>query len=191
MADPRADAWADALDLLDSRHARVGVTARSHAAWWLDVAAVMRGESRDPRGWRAVDPYEDEVGLERPGPPYPWVEPPVSPQDVERFSTKVRELPRSSAASLLVVLGVVGMDVAKAWRWEERRPEMERRAGAILSRFPDGTRFYSNVGWTGEHPDFYEQPVTGMHQLSQDLWDAGLIAVGDTEVAVLWTFESL
>ncbi|MFG2294122.1 hypothetical protein [Streptomyces sp. NPDC048603] len=186
-----ADSWANALELFDARNAFVGVTARSHTEWWLDAAALLRGTARDPRGWRALDPYEDEIGLERPAPPYPWIEPPASAADVERFRGMVRELPRPSVSSLLVLLGIVGMDVSKTWRWEERRPGMERRAADILRRFPDGTRFYSNIGWTGDHPDFYEQPVAGMHQFSQDLWDAGLIAVNDTEVALFWTFESL
>ncbi|WP_328393911.1 hypothetical protein OHS70_04590 [Streptomyces sp. NBC_00390] len=192
MEHPNAEAWAEAIELFDARYAFVGVAARSQSEWWFDVASLIRGETQDPRGWRARDPYDDEIGLERPADPlYPWIQPPATPEDAESFRGMVRELPRSSVLSLLVLLGIVGMDVSKTWRFEERRHEMEGRAAALLARFPEGTRFYSNISWTGEQPDFYEQPVTGMAQFSQDLWDAGLIAVNDTEVAMFWTFESL
>lgn len=65
---------------------------------------------------------------------------------------------------------------------------MERRAEVIMARFAEGTRFYSNIGWTGKEPDFYEQPVTGMNPFSRYGWDAGLIAVNDAEVALIWAF---
>lgn len=90
----------------------------------------------------------------------------------------------------MVLLAVVGMNVSKSRDFEDRRPEMERRARVLLSRFPDGACFYSNVGWKGEHPNFYEQPVNGTSPFSRSRWDAGLIAVNDTEVALIWTFES-
>lgn len=102
----------------------------------------------------------------------------------------MRELPRSSVRSLLVLLGILGLDVAKASNWERRRPGMERRADLIMSRFPSGTRFHSNLGWKGDHPDFYEQPFRTHDPFSRYDWDAGLIAVNDDEVAVFWNFLS-
>ncbi|WP_405827890.1 hypothetical protein [Streptomyces sp. NBC_00105] len=108
---------------------------------------------------------------------------------MQRFNSSVEELPRSSVQSLMVFLAVVGMNVSKSRDFEDRRPEMERRARVLLSRFPDGTCFYSNFDWKGEHPNFYEQPVNGTSPFSRSRWDAGLIAVNDTEVALIWTFE--
>lgn len=186
--DLTAQAWADGLALYESRWAFAAVARRDQAEWWFDVAAIMRGETSDPRGWASLDPYEDESDREVDA--FAWVEPPTHPADVERFQRSVRELPRSSVESLMVLLGVVGMNVSKTWGFEERRPEMERRALVLLSRFPDGTRFYSNVGWQGERPNFYEQPVNGVSTFSRSRFDAGLIAVNDTEVALIWTFES-
>ncbi|MCM1966312.1 MULTISPECIES: hypothetical protein [unclassified Streptomyces] len=38
-------------------------------------------------------------------------------------------------------------------------------------------------------PNFYEQPVNALSPFSRSRWDAGLLAVNDTEVALIWTFE--
>ncbi|WP_404957663.1 hypothetical protein [Streptomyces sp. 147326] len=67
----------------------------------------------------------------------------------------------------------------------------ETWADVIMSRFPGDTRFHSNLGWKGDHPDSYEQPVTGMDPFSRFGWDAGLIAVNDAEVGVFWAFEPI
>ncbi|MEJ8644758.1 hypothetical protein WKI68_32770 [Streptomyces sp. MS1.HAVA.3] len=149
----------------------------------------MRLETRDPRAWESIDPFEGEEER-REDPLFPWLEIPSTPADAERCLPRVGELPRSSVRSLVVLLGVLGLDVAKTWRWEERRPEMERRADVILSRFPDGTRFSTNLGWKGDRPDFYEQGVWAYNSFSQYDCDAGLIAVNDDEVAVFWNFLS-
>ncbi|MFD7258108.1 hypothetical protein [Streptomyces sp. NPDC059874] len=188
MDDLTAGAWADGLALYEDRWAFAAVAPRRHPDWWFDVAAIMRGDTVDPRGWASLDPYEDE--FDRMVEAFAWIEPPTSGADVERFNTYVKELPRSSVQSLMVLLAVVGMNASKSRDFEERRPEMERRARVLLSRFPDGTRFYSNVGWKGERPNFYEQPVDGIGPFSRSCWDAGLIAVNDAEVALIWTFES-
>jgi hypothetical protein len=150
----------------------------------------MRGQGRNPRGWRTLDPYEGEIALERPAPPCPWIDPPATETDTDRFKTLVRKLPKSSARSLLVVLSIPGMDVAKACDWERQRPKLVHRADALLSRFPAGTHFYSNIGWKGD-PYFYEQGVWGgLDPFSCYGWDAGLIAVNDDEVALFWNFQN-
>ncbi|MET9572994.1 hypothetical protein ACFYNW_37360 [Streptomyces virginiae] len=188
MDDLTAETWADGLVLYEDRYAFSAVTRREHTEWWFDVAAIMRGETTDPRGWASLDPYEDVSDREVEA--FAWVAPPTHPADVERFRRSVRELPRSSVKSLMVLLAIVGMDASKTWDFEERRPKMERRALGLLSRFPDRTRFFSNIGWKGEQPNFYEQPVNGINPFSRSRLDAGLIAVNDTEVALIWTFES-
>ncbi|WP_326591469.1 hypothetical protein [Streptomyces sp. NBC_01294] len=185
-----SETWADALDLYESSYTFVSVAPRVHGRWWLDFTSIVRLEARDPRGWRSIDPDEEEFDL-RVDPIYPWLDPPATMEEAERFQGRVKQLPRASVRSLLVLLGILGMDVSKASNWERRRPGMEHRAEAIMSRFPAGTHFYSNLGWKGDHPAFYEQPVTGMDPFSQFGWDAGLIAVNDDEVAVFWTFEPI
>ncbi|MEV8532912.1 hypothetical protein [Streptomyces sp. NPDC051211] len=191
MMEPlTAEIWADALDLYESSYTFVSVAPRVHAEWWLDFASIVRLEARDPRGWRSIDPDEEEFDL-RVDPIYPWLQPPATVEEAERFHGRVKELPRSSVRSLLVLLGILGMDVSKAPNWDRRRPGMERRADVITSRLSSDTRFYSNLGWKGDHPDFYEQPVTGMDPFSQHGWDAGLIAVNDAEVGVFWAFEPI
>ncbi|MFD4739693.1 hypothetical protein ACFWNR_32590 [Streptomyces virginiae] len=148
----------------------------------------MRGQISDPRGWRSLDPDEDE-DERRDDPLFPFTEVPTTPEGVVRFRQRVTELPRSAVQSLVVVLGIPGLEVAKAVDFGRDRPEMERRARLILSRFRPGTRFYSNVGWKTESPDFYEQPIRLTDPLSRYGWDAGLIAVNDAEVAMIWYFD--
>ncbi|WP_327415713.1 hypothetical protein [Streptomyces sp. NBC_01233] len=189
--DLNAEAWADALKLYTWVSTFVGVAPREHDEWWLDVGAVMRLETRDPRGWESIDPYEGEdERLE--DPLFPWLETPSTPADAERYRGRVDEIPRSSVRSLIVLLGAgtSRTDVSRSPGWEEHRPQTERRAEAILSRFPDGTRFYTNLGWKSDHPDFCEQPFRTHDPFSRYDWDAGLIAVNDDEVAVLWNFLS-
>ena len=191
MEEGRLDAqdWSDALKLYERVTTFVGVAPRGHDEWWLDVSAIMRLEARDPRGWESLDPYEEE-DERREDPLFPWLGTLSTPADAERCRGEVAELPRSSVRSLVVLLGVLGLDVSRTWRWEERRPGMERRADAILSRFPHGTAFYTNAGWEGDRPDFYEQSVRTYNSFSHYDCDAGLIAVNEDEVAVFWSFLS-
>ncbi|MFA7769043.1 hypothetical protein [Streptomyces sp. NRRL S-448] len=119
MDDLTAESWADGRALYEDRGAFVAVAPRVHAQGWFDVAAIMRGEEVEA---------------------FAWIEPPTRPADAERFQRSVRELPRSSTTSLMVLLGIPGMDVTKAPESDRPRPERERRARLIFSPFPDGTR---------------------------------------------------
>ncbi|MFD9370425.1 hypothetical protein ACFWA6_22385 [Streptomyces sp. NPDC060020] len=189
--DLNAEAWADALTLYTWVSTFVGVAPREHDEWWLDVGAVMRLETRDPRGWESIDPYQGED--ERlDDPMFPWLETPSTPVDADRHRGRVGEIPRSSVRSLIILLGAgtSRLDLSTSPGWEEREQETERRADAILSRFPDGTRFSTNLGWKGDHPDFCAQPFRTHAPFSRYDWDAGLIAVNDDEVAVFWNFLS-
>ncbi|MER7176542.1 hypothetical protein [Streptomyces mesophilus] len=182
--------WSDALKLYEWLSTFVAVAPRGHDEWWLDAGAVMRLETRDPRGWESIDPFEGEE--ERLGDPlYPWLETPSTVADVERYRSLVWELPRRAVTPLLVLLGVgIRADLTKTPGWEEHRQERERRAAVILSRFPDSTRFYTNLEWKPDRPDFYRQPSRGWNPFSGYDWDAGLIAVNDDEVAVFWNFQN-
>lgn len=194
MEERRLDAhtWSDALKLYAWLSTFVAVAPRKHDEWWLDVGAIMRLETRDPRGWESIDPYEGEEERQD-DPLFPWLETPSGPADAERYRRRVGELPRSSVRSLLVLLGSAASpsDITRSQDWEERGPTMERRADAILSRFPDGTRFYTNLGWKGDRPDFYSPSSRSHDSFSHYDWDAGLIAVNDDEVAVFWNFQSV
>ncbi|MFI8812769.1 MULTISPECIES: hypothetical protein [unclassified Streptomyces] len=184
-----AEDWADALALF-YRYTFVAVTRREHDEWWRDAWSIMRGEARDPRGWASLDPdAEEEERADDPA--FPFVPPPTNTSsDVLLWSRRVTELPGSSAGSLLVTLATNWLDVSREWEFDRRRPEMERRARVVLSRFPSKTRFYSNVGWKGDEPDFYAQPVRSTDPLSRYDWDAGLIAVSDDEVGLFWSFDA-
>ncbi len=194
MEEGRLDAatWSDALKLYEWLCTFVAVAPREHDEWWFDVGSIMRLETRDPRGWESIDPYEGE-DERREDPLFPWLETPSTPADAERYGERVEELPRSSVRSLVVLLGAgtSSVDLSRSLGWEDRRPEMERRADVILSRFPDGTRFFTNLGWKGDRPDFYKQSSRGHDSFSHYGWDAGLIAVNDDEVAVFWNFLSV
>ncbi|WP_251018335.1 hypothetical protein [Streptomyces sp. ISL-1] len=188
MRDIDAEAWADALELF-YRYTFVAVTRREHQEWWYDVASIMRGEAQDPRGWQSLDTDRDE-DERRDDPGFPFAPPPATAEDVESCRRRVTELPRSSVETLLVTLATNWLDVSREWEFDRRRPEMERRAHVVLSRFPAESRFYSNIGWKGESPDFYAQPVRSTDPFSRYDWDAGLIAVSDTEVGLVWSFDA-
>ncbi|MFE7140229.1 hypothetical protein ACFVAG_21000 [Streptomyces sp. NPDC057644] len=193
MNEDRLDsaAWSEGLKLYEWLVTFVGVAPREHEEWWLDVGAIMRLETRDPRGWESIDPNEGE-DERREDPLFPWLEAPSTPADAESYSRRVGEIPRSSVRSLLVLLGAgtPRLDLSKSLNWDELLPETERRADVILSRFPEGTRFYTNLGGTSDHPDFYQQPYRTHSPFSRNDWDAGLIAVNDDEVAVFWNFQN-
>ncbi|MEU3723442.1 hypothetical protein [Streptomyces sp. NPDC031705] len=190
MGDITGHAWSDALKLYRWLCTFVAVAPRNHKEWWLDVDAIMRLETRDPRGWESIDPYEgEEERLE--DPLFPWVETPSILADSEHGKGRLKELPRSSVRSLLVRLGSAAhSDLSYAPGWEEHRSGKEHQAEVILSRFPEGTRFYTNLGWQGELPDFYRQSPRSHAPFSHYDWDAGLIAVNDDEVAVFWNFQN-
>ncbi|MFE6101188.1 hypothetical protein ACFVQ4_14590 [Streptomyces laurentii] len=182
-------AWREALKLYRWVCTFVAVARREHDDWWLDVGAIMRRETRDPRGWESLDPYEDEEER-REDPLFPWLETPSTPADAERYRPMTSEVPRSSVPSLLVMFTVSPLsDPSRLPDWEKYGPERERRAKTLLSRFPDGTRFFSNLGcWEGDRPDFLKQSSLGSNPFSGFDWDAGLIAVNNDEVAVIWNF---
>ncbi|MEV7615734.1 hypothetical protein [Streptomyces sp. NPDC089799] len=185
-----AETWREALGLYEWLSTFVAVAPREHEEWWLDVGAVMRLETRDPRGWESVDPFEGEEER-REDPLFPWLETPSTPADAERFRGRVQEVPRHAVRSLIVRLGSAPVSDLSRWPgWEEGLPESERRADVILSRFPDGTRFHTNLDPKGDLPDFYRWSAVAYDAFSRYDWDAGLIAVNDEEVAVLWNFQN-
>ncbi|WP_433571206.1 hypothetical protein [Streptomyces sp. CA-251247] len=188
MTDTGAEAWAEAL-LLFERFTFVAVSRREHEEWWYDVASIMRGEAQDPRGWQSLDPHEgqDERWED---PIFPFMPPPATETDVELWRKRVKEIPRTSVERLLVTLASAWLDVTREWEFSRRRPEMERRARVLLSRFPPGTRFFANTGWESENPDFYVCGATGVNPFTQYNADAGLIAVSDTEVGLVWSFDA-
>ncbi|MFD5203172.1 hypothetical protein ACFWM7_24190, partial [Streptomyces sp. NPDC058375] len=132
MEAGRLDAakWSDALKLYDWLVTFVGVAPREHEERWLDVGAIMRLETRDPRGWESIDPDEGE-DERREDPLFPWLEAPSTPADAESYSRRVGEIPRSSVRSLLVLLGAgtPRLDLSKSPSWDDRRPGWERTPG--------------------------------------------------------------
>lgn len=198
MATPDVEAWADALAMYEQRYsyALLGPRAHQDSAW--DVAAVMRREAVDPRDWRWIDVDEGEE--ERLADPFfPFVLPPSDPEGAAAWRAGLRAVPRTSVERLLVLLSTTWLDVPRELarnHFESRRPELERKAGVILSRFSEGTSFHANTGFPGvrtgnrvDDPDFYEM-TTGCNPRSQYDWDLGLVAVSETEVGVFWSFDA-
>ncbi|MET7356564.1 hypothetical protein ACFWAN_32085 [Streptomyces mirabilis] len=193
-----AETWAEALNMYERRYSYVLVGPREHQDWVRDAAAAMRREVADPRSWRWLDVDEgEEERLEDPF--FPFVLPPSDPEGAAAWRRGLRTVPRTSVERLLVVLSTTWLDVPKERarnNFETRRPELERKARVVLSRFPEGTSFYTNVGYPGAStgsavnaPDFYEA-ITGCTPVSQYDWDLGLIAVTDTEIGLFWSFDA-
>ncbi|MET8409335.1 hypothetical protein ABZV34_14790 [Streptomyces sp. NPDC005195] len=193
-----AGTWAEALSMYERRYSYVLVGPRAHQDWVRDAAAVMRREVADPRSWRWLDADEgEEERLEDTF--FPFVPPPADPQGVAAWRRGLWTVPRMSVERLLVVLSTTWLSVPKERArngFEARRAELERKARVILSRFPEGTSFYTNAGHPSASPggdvnapDFYEA-ITGCTPVSQYDWDLGLIAVTDTEIGLFWSFDA-
>ena len=188
VADLDEQTWADAIGMYERRATIAKVTGREHENWVLDLATLMRGDTRDARGWRTVDHWEGE--LERfDEPSYPFVGPRgavATPPDA--WKPYLYEIPRSQAVRFLVALSTPWIDVTKEPDFEERREVLEANARVVLSRFPEGSHFYANTGRDSASRDYYQR-VSGWHSFSVRTYDFGLVLVSETEVGMVWSFR--
>ncbi|MFI7084493.1 hypothetical protein ACIBUR_12915 [Streptomyces anulatus] len=122
-------------------------------------------------------------------PAFPFRVPPMDEGGAAEWRSRLCEIPRSSVVRLLVMLATNEMNVTRQHGFAERRAGMECHAQAILSRFPDGSKFFTNTRHGGEIPDFYER-VSGCWPMSQYVWDFGLFAVSDKEIGLIWSFDA-
>lgn len=182
-----ADSWRLAVDMYDRRYTFVAAGPRTREDWLHDVVSVMRGETADPRGWRTIDPDEGEEERED-DPAYPFATPPVDETGSRHWRGRLREIPRYAVVRLLVLLATLDLDVSGDPRFPEKLAEMEGNARVILTRFPDGTRFFTNTWGGGVDLDFYQQ-ISTCSPLSQYAWDLGLLWVSDQEVGLVWSFD--
>ncbi|MZE47663.1 hypothetical protein GTY49_32935 [Streptomyces sp. SID5477] len=171
-----------------NRYSFIAVGPRTHEDWLPDVAAVMHRRRADPRGWRGRDSEQGEQELEE-DPGFPFRVPPADAAGAAEWRSRLFEIPRSAVVRLLVMLATDGMDVSRQYGFGDRRTGMEEHARVILSRFPEGSEFFTNTRHDGDHPDFYEK-VTGCWPMSQYAWDFGLLAVSDEEVGLVWSFDA-
>ncbi|GAA3997711.1 hypothetical protein GCM10022384_50950 [Streptomyces marokkonensis] len=183
-----ANTWAAAVEMYRNRYSFIAVGPRAHEDWLPDVAAVMHREVADPRGWRGRDSERGEVELEE-DPGFPFRAPPADEAVAAEWRSRLFEIPRSAVVRLLVMLATDAMDVSRQYGFADRRLGMEEHGQVILSRFPEGSRFFTNTRHGGDHPDFYEK-VTGCWPMSQYAWDFGLLAASDDEIGLIWSFDA-
>ncbi|MGW1036620.1 hypothetical protein ACWD4Z_31020 [Streptomyces antibioticus] len=186
MAELDERSWAEAIGMYERRYTIAKVTRRGHEDWVYDVHALMRGDTPDARGWRVNDPLVDE--FERLDDPYyPFIDLPIDPEKAQILRSRVHEIPRPSAKKFLVALSTTWLSVAKTEDFEEHRTGLEAKADIILSRFPEGSRFYANTGRDSAEMDYYRH-ISGCNTISTHVWDLGLFLVSDTEVGMVWSF---
>ncbi|MFJ8547323.1 hypothetical protein ACIRFH_36220 [Streptomyces sp. NPDC093586] len=183
-----AGAWTAAVEMYRNRYSFVAVGPRAHEDWLPDVAALMRREVADPRGWSGRDPEQGEEELDE-DPSFPFRVPPADEAGAAQWRSRLFEIPRRAVVRLLVMLATDAMDVSRQYGFADRRAGMEEHARVILSRFPEGSRFFTNTRHGGDHPDFYER-VTGCWPMTQYTWDFGLVAVSREEVGLVWSFDA-
>ncbi|MFG3157512.1 hypothetical protein ACGF7W_36380 [Streptomyces sp. NPDC048219] len=183
-----ADAWAAAVGMYRNRYSFIAVGPRTHEDWLPDVAAVMRREVTDPRGWRGRDSEQGEEELED-DPGFPFRVPPADEVGAAEWRGRLFAIPRSAVARLLVMLATDAMDVSRQYGFDDRRRSMEEQAQVILSRFPQGSQFFTNTRHDDDPPDFYKK-ATGCWPMSQYAWDFGLLAVSREEVGLIWSFDA-
>ncbi|MFG3268131.1 hypothetical protein [Streptomyces bobili] len=134
----------------------------------------------------AVDMYRNRYSFLAVGPRLheDWL-----PDVAAEWRSRLFEIPRSAVVRLLVMLATDGMEVSRQYGFTDRRMGIEEHAQVILSRFPEGSQFFTNTRHYGAHPDFYEK-VTGCWPMSQYAWDFGLLAVSRAEVGLIWSFDA-
>jgi hypothetical protein len=187
MAEPDERSWSDAIDMYERRATIAKVTSRKHENWMLDLATLMRGDTRDARGWRTVDMWEGE--LERlDEPSYPFVMPPEAVATADAWKAYLHGIPRSQAVRFLVALSTPWIDVTREPDFEECREAREADARVILSRFPEGAHFYANTGHGSDTRDYYQR-VSRWHPFSVRTFDFGLVLVSEAEVGMVWSFR--
>ncbi|MFB7656197.1 MULTISPECIES: hypothetical protein [unclassified Streptomyces] len=183
-----ASMWSAAVEMYRNRYSFIAVGPHTHEDWLPDVAAVMHRGVADPRGWRGRDSEQGEEELEE-DPGFPFRVPPADGAGAAEWRSRLFEIPRSAVVRLLVMLATDAMDVSRQYGFADRRPAMEEHAQVILSRFPEGSQFFTNTRHDGDPPDFYEK-VTGCWPMSQYAWDFGLLAVSREEVGLIWSFDA-
>ncbi|MFF2216703.1 hypothetical protein [Streptomyces antibioticus] len=179
--------WAEAIGMYERRATVAKVTSREHENWLLDVATLMRGDTRDVRGWRTVDIWDGELDrIDEPS--YPFAIPPEALATPDAWKSYLHEIPRSQALQFLVALATPWIDVTMEPDFEERRETLEADAGVILSRFPESSHFYANTGRDSATRDYYQR-VSGWYPFSTRTYDFGLVLVSQTEVGMVWSFR--
>ncbi|MFH9828706.1 hypothetical protein [Streptomyces bobili] len=187
MAEPDERSWSDAIDMYERRATIAKVTSREHENWVLDLSVLMRGDTRDARGWRMMDMWEgDFARVDEPS--YPFVIPPEAIATADGWKPYLHEISRSQAVRFLVALSTPRIDVTKDPDFEERRDVLEAKARVILSRFPPDSRFYANTGHGSDTRDYYQR-VSQWYSLSVRTFDFGLVLVSKREVGMVWSFR--
>lgn len=188
MAELDERSWAEAISMYARRYTIAKVTRREHEDWALDVYTLMRGDTPDARGWPVSDSLADEP--ERLDDPfYPFVELPTDPAKADALKSRVYEIPRASAKKFLVALSTRWLNVEEDKDFEERRAGLEEKADVILSRFPEGSRFYANTGRNSANRDYYKR-ISTCNTISRHVWDVGLFLVSEAEVGMVWSFHA-
>ncbi|MET7653465.1 MULTISPECIES: hypothetical protein [unclassified Streptomyces] len=67
-----------------------------------------------------------------------------------------------------MALSTPWIDVTKEPDFEERGQALEAKARVILSRFPEGSRFYANTGHGSDTRDYYQR-VSGWNSFRAHL----------------------
>ncbi len=201
---PDAAAWEGALDTLGPWLAAVG--PRRHADWLQDVSAVLRLDTRDPRGWHTVDQHAGSPSRTPQAPYYP-----LALVDAHHLDHHLELITRREAAMLLTrhcaEYGGSGL---------HRGSEAALRAAArtALARFGPAAEFATNEDpLTDEFVD--DDPIDDLsddeersaetaercrrtlavscltHPAAERdgyILDLGVVAASETEVGVFWNY---
>ncbi|MEU2558118.1 hypothetical protein ABZ626_02040 [Streptomyces longispororuber] len=191
MAELDERSWAEAIGMYAYGYRIAKVVRREHEDWVRDVHTLMRGDAPDARGWAVQDSYADEGEFDRLDDPFhPFTLLPDDDEKREAVRIRLREIPRSSAKRFLVVLTTLWLDVGEYPDFEECRAGLEEKAEVVLSRFPEGSRFYVNTEPETATMDYYQGTAGCSPFAGYDL-ELGMILVSETEVGMVWAFLPL
>ncbi|MGA4842432.1 hypothetical protein [Streptomyces sp. G45] len=191
MAELNERSWAEAIGMYEYGYRIVKVVRREHEDWVRDVYTAMRGDVPDARGWAVNDFYATEGEFDRLDDPFhPFTLLPEDAEKREAVRLRLCEIPRASAKRFLVVLTALSLDVGEYPDFEERRPGLEGKAEVVLSRFPEGSRFYVNTEPETPTMDYY-QGTSGCSPFADYDLELGMILVSEAEVGMVWAFLPL
>ncbi|MEU5160479.1 hypothetical protein AB0G74_12825 [Streptomyces sp. NPDC020875] len=163
----------------------VATGPRRHEDWVLDVLALMARVVQDPRGWARVD--DSEMDSERvDSPVYPFA---VHPPGY--ISSRLMEIDRSSAESLLLALTEAGCTLDNLQYFDESEEELRAMARTVLDRYGNEATYHTNVRRAGSAPGTLDFAQKGFEYapLSVLMEDCGLVVVSPEEVGLFWSFS--
>jgi hypothetical protein len=180
MTESDETVWDRALSALfgDGMFAAIG--PRRHDDWRRDVMDAMGVRTREPGGRLRITKVRPRAASDTEG---PFAS--VTPAHFDR----VYEVSGRGAAQILVTLQGEWFSVAGIPDAETKKGGLLSHARALLGRFGEGARYFTNISAARGDPDadMFERD-SAYEGFTEYAMDCGLVVVSASEVGVFWSF---